>query len=242
MSYASIRSRVRDLAQMEDTTWFGRMDSDTDTDTEEHRAIQAALRAYSLARPRRLVARWAALGGTDDWQYLLSTYVTGWDDDWLVEKVVYPEGDQDRNKIDPNEWELYKRPSDGLIYLRFLASTPASGENIALYYVRPHVLDSTTDSITTDFPQDVGAFEQLAAAECLEIAANYYARSATTTVVADSVAYSQKSSAYAKRAQECRDRYERHIARGRKTTCVHVEWDQPMIGGTASIRFPARHV
>lgn len=237
MSYTSIRLRVRDLHQLEDSAWFARMDDDTDIATEEHRAIQAALRAYSLDRPRRRVARWAAVGGTT-YEYVLSTQITGWDDDWIVTKVVYPEGKQDRNRLDDNDWDVYLRPSDSAWVLRFVGYNPPSGEDLAVYYTRPHVLDSTEDTISSEEPADVGAFEYLAAAECLEIAANYYARRQSSSVTGDAVDYGSLSRNYAERARECRERYERHVKSRRKRTCVFVDWDTPQIGGYPSLRFP----
>jgi len=231
MSYSAIRKRVRDIAQVPDTTAVTQMASDTDTDKVEHRCIQGALLRFSADRPRRFVARYAATGA---YEYALASVVTGWDEGYSLQRVVVPTGSQSRNVLDEADWEVYQRHDDSAWYLRFLDNAPGS-DYFGVEGTRPHVLDSTTDTVTSDTPQLVDAFSKLAAAEVLDVLANYYARNAESTIGADGVNYSTQSDVYSRRAKALRGEYAEQVrqtgggsgaASGR-----FVDWDSSLTGG-----------
>jgi hypothetical protein len=231
MSYSAIRKRVRDIAQAPDATVVTQMTSDSDTDKVEHRCIQGALLRFSADRPRRLVARYAASGA---WEYALATVITGWDEGYQIQRVVVPTGQQDRNVMDEADWEVYQRHEDGAWYLRFFDNAPGS-DYFGVEGIRPHVLDSTTDTVTSDAPQLVDAFCKLAAAEVLEVLANYYARNAESTIGADGVNYSTQSDVYSRRAKALREEYAAQVKQtggGGGGACGRfVDWDSSLTGG-----------
>jgi len=232
VSYSTIRSRVRDIAQVPDSLVITQMASDADTNKVEHRCIQGALARFSADRPRRFVARYAAVGGA--YEYALATLVTGWADGYQLQRVVVPAGTQGRNVMDEADWEVYQRHEDGTWYLRFLSNAPGSGY-FGLEGTRPHILDATTDSVSSESPAMADAFCRLAAADELDILANYYARNAESTIGADGVNYSTQSDVYSRRAKALSEEYAAQVkqtgggsggAGGR-----FVDWDSSLTGG-----------
>lgn len=230
MSYTTIRARVRDLVQNPMTSVVTQMSNDTDTDTVEHRAIQGALQRFSSDRPRRFAARYAAAGGST-YEYALATVVSGWDDDWAIDAVVYPTGRQDRNPLPRDSWEVYRRHEDGAWYLRFLDDVPASGDYFGLEGRKPHVLADGTDSITADNPRDVDAFCKLAAAEMCELIATNFAAKAQSTVGVDSLNAQSQSGTFAARAKTYREQYEAHVKSRPRASGQFVNWHAALTGG-----------
>ena len=128
-------------------------------------AIQAAVREYSIRRPRHLVTVANPLGA-GVFEYLIPPGIpivvqggtagvlnlSGWNEDqYFFERVVFPYGQYfayQKNEIEWKFWTVYKK-EDGNQYIQFWDMIPSAGLKMALYYCAPHVV---ADLVATNNP------------------------------------------------------------------------------------------
>jgi len=242
--------------------------SQVDTDhvqSDETAALFDALKTYSAARPRFLVADFPALASGVR-EICLPDLILGWSGSWRVERIWWimqwndpyfspsgwsnggglggwddpafdtawpmngPSGPRERLfELRPGEWmDLQK--GDGKRYLRFLGRFPIN-VGYSLDYFSPHLIDSTHDTVSDQYPQDVDALCHLAASKILQMAANRYAGQSSSTLNLDTVDTAAQTMSYAARANEQRKLYEESMtslppqqAAPKPITGTRVDW------------------
>lgn len=226
MALNDVRTRARELASVPASI----VSQGTGTTDAEYRCIQSALEVYNQDQPRELVLVISPSGGSV-YEYSLSSRVSGWNaSQYQVVRVVYPGNKQTENELDNRYWDVYEK-SDGTFWLRFTEDSPASGNDVWVYYTAPHVIDPTTDTLSSDNPGDFQAFCHLAAAYILEMAANYYAKLDESSIGADSQNYRDVTQRYQTQANNMRKVYSDHISRKRGRTSAVINWDTTATGG-----------
>lgn len=218
MSLATIQARVDQLSKVPTEIVSQTAASDRDA------CISGALLRYNADRPRRLKVVIAATGGST-WEYSMSVAVSGWNEgQYCVTDVLYPGGERTEAPFDRNDWTVYKR-ADATFWLRFVRNAPSSGYNMWVCYTAPHTLSGAADTITSDYPNDVEAFCNLAASIVLREAANHYTKIALSSLSLDNVDYRGLSDYAARRAKETLAVYEAAVSVARGPKSAFVDWD-----------------
>lgn len=218
MALTSIRTRVDQISKVPTDVVSQTADGDRD------QCIAGALLRYNRDRPRRITLVVAASGGST-WEYSLSANVSGWNpSQYSVVRVVYPGGQQSENVIDDNDWIVHRK-ADGTYWLRFIRNNPAAGSNIWIYYTAPHTLTSGTDTVSSDYPNDVEAFCTLAASLVMAEAANNYTAMSLSSLSLDNVDYKGLSDYCARRAKDLDAKYVATLGADRGAQSAFVDWD-----------------
>jgi hypothetical protein len=159
--------------------------------------ILEALKRYSKARPRPLVADIAGDGGHD---YALPA---GWSLGLSVlESAEYPTGNLPETLIDKEEVKLYNTPAGTM--LRFYLVTPKVGETIRICFTGLHTEATVPEA-------DLEAVANLAASLCCRQLAQRYAGTSDSTIGADVVSYRSKGDEFARRAKELQGLFDNAI-------------------------------
>lgn len=228
MSLSSLKSKVRTLARV-DSAIVSQTDSGAggaSLDSGETVALLDAVKSYSLARPRLLVASGSAISSGYD--QALTDLVPAWaGDSYGALAVWYPLDGQERCQMLAADWQVYQKP-DGSWHIRFLVDIPA--QSWYLDYSCPHTLDLSTDTLSSEAPLDVDAVCHLASSYILQQAANYFARQSSSTLGVDTVSAENQSRNYAMRAKDERSIYDAHIAARPNSTQGMVDWGRPAVG------------
>lgn len=153
--------------------------------------IDSAVRRYSRAKPRVVVADAAGDGGFD---YDLPAQ---FDPEWSeLRRVEYPAGRREPSYVDKLDWTLYEDPTG--VKLRFLADSPKAGETIRLTFTALHTVDASSTTVPA---ADHDVIELLGAALACEALASHYSSAGDSTVLADRVDHKSKAAEYALRAK-----------------------------------------
>jgi hypothetical protein len=162
--------------------------------TDYDRAIAAALLTYSRHKPLELIEDIA--GDGSDVCVLPATWSPEFS---TVRSVEYPIDEKPRVFLERGDYEVTQRA--GTMRLSFeLEET----ESIRVTFTGIRTGDDVADI-------DVQAFNQLAAAYCLEMLANIHAQSSDSTINADVVNYRTKSGEFAARAKRAMQLYKDHM-------------------------------
>lgn len=244
MAILDLAKGARELAgYIDEGIGITRMSLSTDTDKSEYRAIQWAVQYYSKLAPRELVARFQPTSGV--YQYAISDFITGFNPrQYRITSIVWPGDSTDiiydigvfkQNQYDKNDWSVARNPSDNDWYLRFLNGTepvPSNSYYVWVYYTAPHTVDSSTDTITSDAPDDVYALHYLIAARLLNIAAATFAQQSDPTMSISAIDNENKSTAYNRRAQDCMSSFNHYMkVSGNTLQTAFVDWDSSDILG-----------
>lgn len=201
------------------------------TDNEIDQAFDAALRSYSIDRPR-VVADLASGDGSAFLFPLPRRWV--WGLSYMREVVVpYDVTDQVLQTVDPHDWEVEEAVLglQPVRQLRFRNRTPESGtDNILFRYTTRHVHNDELDTIPTE---DFEAVTWLAASYAAETMASRMAASAEPVIAADSVNYRTGRQEWQAVAKNFRERYYKHI-RGEAPAgpiFATAEWDARLSTG-----------
>lgn len=218
MSLAGIQTRVDQISKVPTGTVSTTPGGDRDA------CIAGALLRYNQDRPRNLVAVVAAVGSST-WEYSLSANITGWNpSQYSFSRMIYPHGQQSLNEVDANDYDFYRKAA-GTYWVRFLRNAPAAGYNMGWEYTAPHELDSDSDTVSSDYPNDVEAFCRLAASFVLDEAANKFAQLKGSEIGADSVDYTALVNHARTRANDLREQYEEHVKADAGGCSGRVDWD-----------------
>ena len=161
------------------------------------RAINAALRKYSLHRPDYATTDIAG-NGTHD-----LALPTGWVDGYsMISSAEYPIGQVPSELLANDEVDIYRSPTALKIRLRDVA--PAAAESVRLTFTIQRSAATVPDN-------DIDAVAWLSAALCCEDLANAFAQSTDSSIAADSVDYRDKSQKFASRAKRLMQLYKEHL-------------------------------
>jgi len=242
MAVLDICLTARELAGNISANYVSRYATSSDTATTEYRSVQYAVRKYSEFLPRKLVVAFLPTGAKS---YDLTSYIASFNltqykiTDVILrantDSVTYSIGNYDQNKLDKNNWSVFKNPLDSnKPYLRFLNGTEpgsSSTDYVFLEYTAPHIVDTTTDTITSDNPEDVEAFCYLVASRLLFVAGSSFARLTDSTLDITSVDFQSKTSEYMKLSKEAKATFMEHI-QNKIEFDGRVDWDsQALCGG-----------
>lgn len=228
MSLASLKSKVRAFAQVESgiVSQSDTGDGGANLDSGETLALLDALTAYNLARPRQLVVSGSAIASGYD--QALTSLVAAWaGDTHRALTVWFPLDGQERNEMLPADWQVYQKP-DGSWHVRFIGDVPS--EPWYLDFTAPHVVDTVTDTLSSEAPLDVDAVCHLAASNVLQMAANKLAKQSSTSLSADTISAENQSRNYAMRAKEEREKFTAHMASRAGSSQGMVDWGRPAAG------------
>ena len=154
-----------------------------------------AIRFYSRIRPR--------VNGVRDYSGDGSTYEfalpADWDDTFSrVSSIEYPQGYQDPEYLESDQWFIYDTPAGRVLRLK---TTPASSETARVSYTRMHHVSSQQDTV----PEcDKRAFCYLTASLIARNFESKYASHTESSLSADVINYRTKQRQYA----EVADHYE----------------------------------
>jgi hypothetical protein len=197
-------------------------------EAEKIYAINAALKKYSGHRPRIVVEDEDGNGSFDYLLTLLADWTEGFS---TIKSVQYPVDDTDAEAavLGDDAWQIYRKPAGK--YLRLLADTPETTEDIRIAYTALH---TCTDAACTVPSYDEEALQILAASIFCDMLAAYFAQTQDSTIQADSVDHKSKASEYAARARAYRKMYFDHLGiKEGETPAASVTRDQPGNWGAA---------
>lgn len=209
VSRASIRSKLP--ARLRDDA--GHLHGWDGVDLDD--ALDAALAELSRDRPRRVAL---AVTGAGSFDVLLSSIgvagppSTQWSDGFShLADVVYPYVSTSRDipHLEADQYGVLLLPAGPT--LRFAGVTPSASEQLLLTFTRPHELTASVSTVPDGLEEPLinltagYGFEQLAA---------YYAQSTDSSIQADVVDHSGKSSIYRDLASAFRARYYVAVGRG----------------------------
>ena len=177
------------------------------------RNIGSALDQYDKDRAREVTED---IDGDGTYDYELIAVLTDWSEGFShIKQIEYPAGesqDPSDNYLDDDAWMIYDDGSKK--YLRFLKTSPASGEKIRVTHTTPHALD---DSESTIPDCDFRAVCYLSASlSCLELAA-YYTQHADMKAISEYADLMSKAEDYRGMAEEYGKNYEKLIGIGEET-------------------------
>lgn len=153
--------------------------------------VSEALKRYSKAKPRRVVAD---IAGDGSYDYDMPD---PYDPDFgRVLEVEWPAGRREPSIVDALDWRLYRSPTG--MKLRFRADTPAAGTTIRVTFTALHTVTESTTSVPA---ADHDVIHLIAAALACEALSSHYANAVDSTILADSVDHKSKASEYAARAR-----------------------------------------
>ncbi|MDY7034551.1 MAG: hypothetical protein SV375_00085 [Thermodesulfobacteriota bacterium] len=168
-------------------------------------AIGMAMKGHSRHSPREVIEDVAGDGSFD---YAVSGFASWSDGFSVIRQVEYPvdDTDEDPDILQDDKWMIYEKPAGKC--LRFLTTTPDTGEEMRLTYTALH---TCTDSACTvnDFDEEV--VQALAAAFFCDMLATYYAQTGDSTIDADVVDHKSRSRDYEARAKAYRKLYFDHL-------------------------------
>lgn len=223
MSLASLKLMARQFAQVPESV-VSQIDA-SPLQSGETVGLLDAVREYSQANPRIKTVASTVSG----FEISLSVIVTGWSSDThRVNRIWWPTDLQGRYEVQPSDYWLFEKP-DGTSWVRFTVASPTT--ECWIEYSCPHVVSSTEDTLSAECPGKVEAVCHLAASNILRMAANYFARQHSNSIVADTVNSEQQSLNYANRAKD-----ERAIYEGRQQSIPSgsgfVDWGYPAPGNS----------
>lgn len=211
---------ARDIAQVPSEI-ATQMSEDTDFDTSEYRAVQYAVKQYSIFNPRNSAVSFSPTGVK---LYDLTNLIIGYKkSSHRITDIIYPfddtsfdlVGPYDQNKIDINDWTVSLNPlQNNKPYLRFLnGSEPPSDSvrKVVLFYTGPHIVDDSSDTITDEEPDDTEAFANLIASRILLIASHWFTRLDDPTIDIQIAETGTKSTNYSQRSKDCFRLFKEHM-------------------------------
>lgn len=174
--------------------------------------VKAAVERYSRDNPDEVTEDEAGDGG----KYYAVSGLTSWVTDFSrVVAIEYPaeavSEDSQPQYLDSEDWR-----DDYFVgsaqYILLPNHAPAVGESMRIRYTAPYTFDSDND--TTIPTQDFYAVCHLAAGLCCQAIATKYSRTSDSTITADSVNHTPRSSQFAARAKQYIAFYEQHMGLG----------------------------
>lgn len=127
---------------------------------------------YAQVRPLEKIAELAGDSATFEW------LLTGDDQNaafaaWVesfsgIKSLEYPAGERIPEYLDPEDWTIL-RNGDGVLVLRLLTITPATGKSLRVLWTAPHAADASTVP-AVDFE---GCADLAASYACVALAAAY---------------------------------------------------------------------
>lgn len=160
------------------------------SDTQRNDAIDAAVRAYSIDRPRNVVVDITASGGQR------IDLPAGFTDASRLRGIEYPVGDVPPSEVPLSEISIYDAPSVRQIALPMWV---AAGDTLRVSYTAAHLVDDADDTLPDGDRFAVAC--KAASILCGQLAA-YYAGESEPTLAADTVNRQTKSQAWRQRARD----------------------------------------
>lgn len=190
--------------------------------------ILAAIKQYSKYRPADLTEEFAGTGSHD--YSLPETWEPGFSS---INWIEFPAGRMPEVLVDPENWSLYKGPTE--IKIRLIADAPSSSDKIRVNFT----ILQTAETLPA---VDEDTLCLLAASFCLEDLANAFAQMSDSTIDADAVNYRSKSSEFAARAKRTLQLYKDHMGLKEDDTVAPasavIDQDEKYPGGFERLTHP----
>lgn len=196
MSLASLQNYIswikRNVPQAEDELAPGAIEQ----------CLGSALRFYSRIEPR--------MTGIEDYTGDGSTYEFALPGDWdsqfsRIKGIEYPQGYQDPEYLDTDQWFIYDTPSGQVLRLK---TTPASGETARVSYTRMHKISSQQNTVPD---KDKEALRYLAASLVARSLESKYASHTEPMLEADVINYRTKQRQYKEVADDFEKIFKAHF-------------------------------
>ena len=203
MSLANLQNYVDELKrlvpQVEDELAVGSIEE----------RLGDAVRFYSRIAPRT--------NGVRDYAGDNATYEFPLPSDWdpqfsRVQSVEYPQGNQDPDYLESNQWFIYDTPSGQVLRLK---TTPSSGETARVSYTRMHKISSQQNTVPE---RDNRALCYLAASLIARNLESKYASHTEPSLGADVINYRTKQRQYADVADHFETLFKGHFGMKRRDT------------------------
>jgi hypothetical protein len=206
--------------------------------------VRAGVDTYARHRPRVLVAD--VSGVTAQYDYALpATWVSGFS---TLQQVEYPAGSREPAYLEAEDYLLYQTTTTTL--LRFLTTTPQTGQTIRLTFTARHTVDGSGSTIPA---ADENAVADLGASVACEWLSSRFSQQGEPTLGADSADHTSKARDFALRAKAFRERAYEHLgiplpgAKGGQTASAPVaaasavrDWDSDLSTGEDRLTHPRR--
>ena len=194
------------------------------TKEERDTFILEAAKKYSKIITYEIVTDFTGDGSSYDFT-LPPTYYDGFS---VIRSIEFPQGDQIPTYLEDGDWQIYK--STTLTpKLRLLNDIPSATQTLRVIHTSFHLLTSSSATINA---QGQDAVCNLASALYCYSLARHYARTAETTITADTVNYQTKSDVYAARARELIEQFNQAMnidsstgGLAVKAASIITEWD-----------------
>lgn len=165
--------------------------------TQRDAAIQAAVLAYSIVRPRPRVADVADASG------MLLDLPADWEEEFSqITGIEHPVGRVPPALLATDAWALYR--DVGALRIMLATSLPA-GSTVRVSFTAPHVVSATEDTVPAPHRAAVAL---LAAAMLCDQLAAFYANDSDSTIAVDRAPGQTRSQAYAARARDYRRQFQ----------------------------------
>lgn len=171
-------------------------------------AISQAVKIHSKYNPKQYVVDITGLG-LNYFDYLISTYLTNWADDFSsIINIEYPLDDTTANLdiVPKKNWLIYEK-TDGK-YIRFLVDVPSTSETIRVWYTGLYICTDIISNIST---YDEEAVQMLASSIFCTMLATVYAETQDNTISADSIDHANKAKEYSIRSKIYKNMYFEHL-------------------------------
>lgn len=215
---SDFRTRVQNLSRVP-------VSSVSNAQTDEQ--IAKAVKEYSRKRPLVRTKEFSASNSSN--LYPLTGIVTGWNESYAVQDVLYRVSSGRRPSVDGNSWEVQE---DEGVYTLFLQPSLDTDDEVIvssppqyfLQYSGPHTLNDTLAECTVR-DEDLEALSYLAASYCCIVAANEASDQKDSSFTSDVVDYQTISDKWHKAAGKMKKVWDEHIKGRTGGHSSRGEWD-----------------
>uniref|UniRef100_A0A6H1ZTH3 Uncharacterized protein n=1 Tax=viral metagenome TaxID=1070528 RepID=A0A6H1ZTH3_9ZZZZ len=169
------------------------------TESELNDVIDAAVRRYSIDRPRRIAQQYT---GDGTYRYALPTY---WEDGISsIDAVEFPDEQQAPIYMRVTEWDIIDIGDGNSEMIHLLVITPSTSDTFTVHYTTKHTVTNTTTTISDGDFEAVGYL--VCSLACLALSARL-ARTKDSRYSADTLNFRTKSDEYRSLAKAFMEQY-----------------------------------